>query len=139
MLRILQRLRDRWRTWVLALLAAVVAALGIVTIAIFAVPLPERMRVTDSVVIEYQDGTPAHVFLSSDDKWRIPVELSEVEPAFVDALLRFEDKRFRYHLGFDPIAIGRALTSNLAAGRRVSGASTITMQQIGRASCRERV
>jgi penicillin-binding protein 1C len=47
-----------------------------------------------------------------------------VAAAFVAA----EDQRFWRHPGVDPLAVGRALGSNVAAGRIVSGASTITMQ-----------
>jgi penicillin-binding protein 1C len=39
-----------------------------------------------------------------------------------------EDRRFRYHPGVDPVAVLRAAVTNVVAGRRVSGASTLTMQ-----------
>lgn len=44
------------------------------------------------------------------------------------AFLAAEDERFYAHHGFDPAAISRALRSNLATGKIVSGASTITQQ-----------
>lgn len=47
------------------------------------------------------------------------------------ALLAAEDARFRWHPGVDPIAIVRAAGQNIAHGRIVSGASTLT-QQLGR-------
>lgn len=46
----------------------------------------------------------------------------------VDATLAREDRRFWQHFGVDPFAIARAIRQNLAAGRRISGASTIAMQ-----------
>ena len=46
----------------------------------------------------------------------------------VDATLVREDRRFWQHFGIDPLAVARAIKQNLAAGRRVSGASTIAMQ-----------
>lgn len=49
---------------------------------------------------------------------------TEVQNAFIEA----EDKRFYSHHGIDITAIFRALKQNANAGRRVSGASTITMQ-----------
>jgi len=49
-----------------------------------------------------------------------------VRQAFVAA----EDKRFYYHPGFDPVAVVRALISNVRAGKTVSGASTITQQVV---------
>jgi penicillin-binding protein 1C len=48
----------------------------------------------------------------------------ELAPIFVFA----EDARFYHHPGIDPLALIRALYQNLREGRRVSGASTITMQ-----------
>jgi penicillin-binding protein 1C len=48
----------------------------------------------------------------------------EVKAVFILA----EDRRFYAHPGVDPAALVRALVQNLRAGRRVSGASTITMQ-----------
>lgn len=41
------------------------------------------------------------------------VALNKVPPAFVDALLTAEDKRFFYHLGFDPLG-GKTITLQLA-------------------------
>ncbi len=107
------------------------AVLGLLLIAVaWQVPLPERLGLAPSTVVTWRDGQVAHVFLSPDDKWRMPVALSEVDPAYVTALLRFEDKRFFSHPGVDPLALGRALVLNVTSGRRVSGASTLTMQLV---------
>ncbi len=123
------RLRWVWRIaraslWALTagnalLLAALLLA--------FVVPLPDRTTVP-SVVVEYRDGRPAFVFLSPDDKWRLAVELDRVDPKLVDALVALEDQRFWRHDGVDAIAIARAAITNAAAGRVVSGGSTLTMQ-----------
>ena len=95
-----------------------------------ALPLPERLSVPGSQFITYSDGMPAHVFLSSDDKWRIPVSLNEVDEAYLSALVRYEDKRFWWHPGVDPIALLRAVFVNVAYGQVKTGASTITMQLV---------
>lgn len=55
------------------------------------------------------------------------IELEQVPPSFVEALLRAEDKRFFYHPGFDPVALSKAAAYRLI-GRTERGASTITMQ-----------
>src|SRR3954463_11089815 len=44
------------------------------------------------------------------------------------AMISTEDRRFRSHVGIDPIGIGRALGSAVVKGRRVSATSTITQQ-----------
>ncbi|QRO00381.1 penicillin-binding protein 1C [Archangium violaceum] len=98
--------------------------------AAWLVPLPERLSESHSVLVEYRDGTPAHVFLAPDERWRVPTVLAEVDPAYVQALLALEDKRFHWHGGVDPLAIVRAAVTNVSRGRRVSGASTLTMQLV---------
>src|SRR5262249_32799933 len=103
-------------------------ALFLVGIALaFLVPLPDRTTVP-SVVVEYRDGRPAFVFLSPDEKWRLPVELDRLDPKLVESLVALEDKRFWSHDGVDGVAIVRAAITNATAGRRVSGGSTLTMQ-----------
>ncbi|MFP2908239.1 transglycosylase domain-containing protein, partial [Pyxidicoccus sp. 3LFB2] len=94
------------------------------------VPLPERLSAPASVVMEYRDGTPAHVFLAPDERWRIPTSPERVDPAYLRALLALEDKRFFHHPGVDPLAVARAAVRNVVRGRRVSGASTLTMQLV---------
>src|SRR5215212_3849874 len=44
------------------------------------------------------------------------------------ALISTEDRRFRSHVGVDPIGIARALGSALLEGHRVRATSTITQQ-----------
>ena len=50
-------------------------------------------------------------------------------PAHVPAtIIAAEDRRFRYHVGFDPKALTRAMVKNIKAGRYVEGGSTLTQQ-----------
>jgi penicillin-binding protein 1C len=111
-------------------LAAVAVEVLIVAAAVWTVPLPSRLLTPPSMVVEYADGSVAHVFLAADDRYRMAAELDRVDPAYVEALLRFEDKRFRRHAGVDPIAVARATVLNLQQRRVVSGASTLTMQLV---------
>ncbi|HWA03678.1 MAG TPA: PBP1A family penicillin-binding protein [Rhizomicrobium sp.] len=56
------------------------------------------------------------------------VDVSEL-PRFVpDAFIAVEDRRFRDHLGLDPIGLARAALENMSAGRVVQGGSTLTQQ-----------
>ena len=68
------------------------------------------------------------MFLAPDERWRLPVSLDDVDPRFVEALVALEDQRFWSHDGVDPIAVVRAAWSDVTHWRRVSGASTLTMQ-----------
>ena len=63
-------------------------------------------------------------------EWRVaePVVLSELPEYIPNAFLAAEDSRFRSHIGIDPVGIGRAAVSNIAAGGVTEGGSTITQQ-----------
>jgi penicillin-binding protein 1C len=124
----------RWRRWLRRLIrwmlwaTAVLIFLTVVLIVLlYTVPLPNR-DASLSTVVEYRDGVPAYVFLSSDDKWRLPVSVDGVEPLYFKALVELEDKRFWDHHGVDPWAMMRAGWSNVRHRRRVSGGSTLSMQ-----------
>lgn len=53
---------------------------------------------------------------------------SEMSSFYINATLAAEDHRFKWHFGIDPIAIGRALWTDIKAGSFVEGGSTITQQ-----------
>lgn len=62
---------------------------------------------------------------------RLFVPVKAMPPQLVHAFLSAEDKSFYQHPGVDPIALARAVVTNIAAmgtGRRPIGASTITQQ-----------
>lgn len=120
--------RAALRAWA-ALLAAGTVLAALAGLA-FAIPLPARLSMPGSSVVRWQDGQVAWMGLAPDDRWRVPVTLEQVDPALVEALVRLEDRRFWWHPGVDPLAIGRAAVLNLARGRVVSGASTLTMQVV---------
>ena len=61
---------------------------------------------------------------------RLPVSLSEVPPALINAVIAIEDQRFYSHHGIDPKGIARAMWANLKAGAIVQGGSTLTQQLI---------
>ncbi len=58
------------------------------------------------------------------------VALKDISPILINAVLSTEDRRFRYHLGVDPIGILRAAHRNEQAGGVVQGGSTITQQLV---------
>ena len=57
-----------------------------------------------------------------------PVKLEDVTPAFPQALVATEDRRFYAHKGVDPVAIGRAILSNTKGRGVKEGGSTLTQQ-----------
>lgn len=99
--------------------------------AVFLWSIPELDVLSDvSYVVRYQNNEVMYAGRTRDDKLRIKTEVQDVDPLFIKMLIASEDKRFYEHIGVDPIAIGRALISDLKAGRIVSGASTIAMQAV---------
>lgn len=61
-------------------------------------------------------------------KKRIPITLDQVPKALIQAVLAVEDSRFYDHPGVDLISLIRAAKAVISSGRKVQGASTITMQ-----------
>ena len=113
-------------------LALFVASLLLLCLPLFALDRaypPDTAALRDlSVQIDDRHGRPLAAFLNHGDKFRLPTAAEEVSPLFVKLLLAYEDRRFYSHPGVDPLAALRAVGQNLAAGRVVSGASTLTMQ-----------
>ena len=93
----------------------------------FPLPAPGRHSPYATVVVA-RDGTPLRAFPGDDYVWRHPVLLNEVSPLYLDALVRYEDRMFRWHPGVNPVALIRAGFQWVRYGRIVSGGSTITMQ-----------
>ena len=110
-----------WSCAAVALMVAVVAVGTRLPDPLFNEPL--------SSVLEARDGSLLGARIASDGQWRFAA-LDTVPAKFAAAVVAFEDKRFRWHPGFDPLALGRAAWANLQARKVVSGGSTITMQVI---------
>ncbi|MGM0550163.1 MAG: penicillin-binding protein 1C [Bacteroidota bacterium] len=110
------------RTWVLFLLA--------LCVLVYAFGFPKRLFQTPYSTLVYdRHGALLDARIADDGQWRFP-PVDSVPDKFTHCLLRFEDKRFFWHPGVDPLSIGRALKQNLKAGSIVSGGSTLTMQLI---------
>ena len=123
------RLRRRALSAARALLIASGIAIGVFFVLDRVFPFPiENLERPPALVIADRTGAPLRIYLSPDEKLRMPVRLDEVDPALRDALVTSEDRWFWIHPGVNPLAIGRAALANAANLRIVSGGSTITMQ-----------
>jgi penicillin-binding protein 1A len=65
-------------------------------------------------------------------------KLDDFSPDLTNALIASEDSRFYWHLGIDPLGLGRAVVNNLFSSRDTQGASTIS-QQLARTLFAEQV
>jgi len=97
-------------------------------LVLYGLPLPDDITNNKySTVLYSDDGVLLSARIADDEQWRFPPPKNLPEK-YVSALLTFEDQRFFTHPGIDLLAIARAIKSNVASGKIVSGASTITMQ-----------
>ena len=58
-------------------------------------------------------------------KW---LTYDQIPPEMRAALISTEDRRFRYHIGVDPVGLVRAVGSAVLEGHRIQATSTITQQ-----------
>ena len=111
-------------------LGGLLAGMGVAAVLAFWFSLPDPLfPMTYSAVLTSKDGQLLSARVAADGQWRFPPRQA-VSPRFAEALIAFEDRRFRSHFGVDPVAVARAIRGNFQAGRIVSGASTLTMQVI---------
>ncbi|MBR1375924.1 MAG: transglycosylase domain-containing protein [Cardiobacteriaceae bacterium] len=88
---------------------------------------PDFSLATDtSRIVRGTDGGILRVFPTKDGQIRL--KNKEIPELYRKMLLAYEDRNFYRHSGVDYLAIVRASWQNLRGQRRVSGASTITMQ-----------
>lgn len=119
--------RNWWQRYRILLVAWAVTGAGVWALdALF--PLPQLKPY--STVVEDAAGQPLYIFLSPDEKWRLYTPLPYFGKEVPRALLHKEDQYFYYHPGVNPLAVARAAINNLVAGKRTSGASTISMQVV---------
>ncbi|MDZ7925222.1 MAG: penicillin-binding protein 1C [Marinagarivorans sp.] len=80
-----------------------------------------------SPILLSDKGELINAKVAADQQWRLPL-MQQLSPHYAAALITYEDEHFYYHPGINPIAIVRALISNIQHKKIISGGSTITMQ-----------
>lgn len=129
---------QKWPIWkrviaAIAALAAVTVLAGGGLFFYYASSAPEIRRedLVDAVPSQVLDKDGNLVMeLGANGHNRDLVDMSEIPPVLVDAVLSIEDRRFYDHIGVDPIRIVGALFANLQDGGISQGGSTITQQLI---------
>ena len=127
-----------WR-WLRRITLTGVLLLVVGWIALHFVPLPEALASKPPESLEFVDRTGQPLRQTSvAASFRREVPYAEIPQKVVHAMLAAEDKRFFQHVGMDPLATARSAWISVKAGRKKSGASTITQQLIKLAEPRER-
>lgn len=82
-----------------------------------------------STVVFAEGGELLGARIADDGQWRFNM-CDSLPYKFEKALIEYEDRDFRSHIGVSLKSIVRAMVQNVRNGRIVSGGSTITMQTI---------
>ncbi|MEP6595214.1 MAG: penicillin-binding protein 1C, partial [Ginsengibacter sp.] len=103
---------------------------GIALLTWFYFSLPSKLfKLPTSFVVEDRSGNLLNASIAADGQWRFSYD-ENVPAKFIKCITTFEDKRFYYHPGVDPLALGRAIRKNIKNKGMVQGGSTLTMQVI---------
>jgi len=121
------------RAWVIsAWVVAVAVVLGAVAFSVSWWLIDPHLEGAEAyaggVVLRDNAGTVLRVSLGPDDEDCRPSYVASADDWIVKALVAAEDRRFFEHSGVNLPSVIRATFQNITSLRRVSGASTITMQ-----------
>jgi penicillin-binding protein 1A len=118
----------RWGRWPLGVGALLGAALCVMLMTWYlGAELPDEPPQIESSIILDAQGRELAVL--QRDENRVDVDLDEIDPVVVEALVAAEDRRFYDHDGVDPRGLLRAVRNNVGGGS-TQGGSTITQQLV---------
>jgi penicillin-binding protein 1A len=110
-------------------LLALVALIVAVGVAMSSLPsyqeLVRRDDLGQTIRVRAADGS---ILLSSGPSFGNWLRYDEIPDIMKEAMVAVEDKRFRSHIGVDPIGTARAFKVRFQKGRWTQGGSTITQQ-----------
>ncbi len=110
-------------------LLSVIALVVAVVVAMNSLPsyseLVRRDDLGQMIRVRAADGSVLMSLGPSFGQW---LPYRQIPDVMKDAMVAVEDRRFRSHLGVDPIGLARAVKVRIDRGRWVQGGSTITQQ-----------
>ena len=104
-----------------------IALLLLAVLWVFCLPKPLFKDPTATVVIS-EEGKLLGARIATDGQWRFPAA-DRIPYRFESCILEFEDAYFYKHPGFNPVAMSKALWSNITTNYR-RGGSTLTQQVV---------
>ncbi|PCJ62067.1 MAG: penicillin-binding protein 1C [Planctomycetota bacterium] len=104
--------------------------LFIVLCFVFPYPFSKLNIHGESLHIYSDNNELLHIFTNEREDYVIELKYHEISPWLIKATIAAEDKRFYSHCGVDFIALLRACGQNIWNAKRISGASTLTMQLV---------
>ncbi|QLE54807.1 penicillin-binding protein 1C [Nostoc sp. TCL26-01] len=123
------KLKLKHRQSLKIILAMVLLCLGVRLLPYFA-PIHTADIIQNQQALEFSDrhGLQLGTILTRDQEHTAVVDLKQVSPQFIQAILAAEDGNFYDHGALDIQAIARAIQQTIQHQKIVSGASTVTMQ-----------
>jgi penicillin-binding protein 1C len=122
------RFLERIHRWTLR--KKIIVSILCVLFIVFCFSLPAKLfNAPTSFFVTDSEGRLLNASIAADGQWRFPYS-DQVPEKFAKCIVAFEDKRFWYHPGVDPIAVLRAVKQNAGNNKTISGGSTLTMQVI---------
>jgi penicillin-binding protein 1C len=132
-------LRIALRRWGRRLVIGFVILFCAAWVALKFIAIPSALLTKPPESVELVDRAGRSLRQTSvGERFRREVSYADIPQNVVHAMLAAEDKRFFGHGGVDWLATGRAAWTSARAGRKKSGASTITQQLIKLSVPRER-
>jgi membrane peptidoglycan carboxypeptidase len=104
-----------------------ITAVIAIWIAWVTTPLPPEVPYLQTSVVTDANGKELKTFSNEN---RVPVDLGQVPPVVIQAVLDKEDHNYYEHHGVDPRGIARALYVDIRSGNTAQGGSTITQQYV---------
>lgn len=83
---------------------------------------------TFATVVVADDGMQLRQFRDKRGVVRHQVNVDQVSPNYLQALVNYEDRYFYHHPGVNPFSLVRAFYQWVTSGKVISGGSTLTMQ-----------
>ena len=117
----------RLRRWIFAVVLVGAGAGSFGLYELTRIPLPAAHQLAQTTFIYDASGQK---IASYSEQNRVDVQLRQVPPIVVDAVVSTEDRNFFTEGALNPVSMARALLNDVSGSGNLQGASTITQQYV---------